>query len=320
MFDDLKADDPYFIPQMGSWPETHHIFDEAAIWALRAAVCSERPLLIQGEPGCGKSQLARAAAHVSGRAFISEFVHSRTESRDLQWRFDAVARLGEAQAQSIAGRNQGEGDPLNPCKFLEPGPLWWAFSWKSARDQAETFRSQVSEPHTPDGWCPSKGCVLLIDEIDKAEADLPNGLLETLGNGAFTVPYVNKIIGFAENTPKPLVIITTNEERELPNAFLRRCLVLRMELKKERKELISWLMERGAAHYGKWCNEKVCREAAQMLWNDRQDAKNAGVAAPGQAEYLDILKAVSRLGKDETDQIKKLQKIRDFVYIKVKRS
>ena len=92
---------------------------------------------------------------------------------------------------------------------------------------------------------PANGCVVLIDEIDKAETDVPNGLLEALGNGEFTPPGrtqpVNAVI------EPPLVIVTTNEERELPGAFRRRCLVLHLELPKTRKELGSFLTDRGRA-------------------------------------------------------------------------
>ena len=86
------------LPQRGSWPATVHRFDETSAWAVRAALAAQRPLLVRGEPGSGKSQLARAAAEVLGRLFVAEVVHARSESQDLQWRFDALGRLGDAQA------------------------------------------------------------------------------------------------------------------------------------------------------------------------------------------------------------------------------
>ena len=76
------------LPQAGAWPATYHVFDEQSVWALKAALASERPLLVRGEPGTGKSQLARAAALVLGRAFLHEVVHARSECHDLQFHYE----------------------------------------------------------------------------------------------------------------------------------------------------------------------------------------------------------------------------------------
>jgi MoxR-like ATPase len=167
--------------------------------------------------------------------------------------------------------------------------------------------------------------VLLIDEIDKAEADLPNGLLETLGNGAFSVPYLDEAVGLTEGMPPPLVVITTNEERELPAAFVRRCLVLHLELPKERQALIDWLVDRGAHHFGERCPENVRREAASQLWTDRQAVREDGLPGPGQAEYLDMLRALSTMTEDEAEkdrenkQLALLETLREFILRKASR-
>ncbi|MCP4218604.1 MAG: AAA domain-containing protein, partial [bacterium] len=213
------------LPRCGSWPESVHQFDEHSLWAIKAALAAERPLLVRGEPGCGKSQLARAAAQLLGRAFVAEVIHSRTESRDLQWHFDAVARLGEAQTLGVSGKTCDVEKCLDAGNFLSPGALWWTFEWHSAETQFGKCNMGMPQPECPPGWKPEKGCVLLIDEIDKADADLPNGLLETLGNGAFTVPYVKDPIGMSASAPPPLVVITTKEGRGLPAAFFLRCLL-----------------------------------------------------------------------------------------------
>lgn len=91
-----RTDQPLDLPKLGSWPETRHVFDKASAYALAAAEAAKRPLLVRGEPGTGKSQLARAAAVARQRLFLSVVVNSRTECQDLQWQFDAVGRLGEA--------------------------------------------------------------------------------------------------------------------------------------------------------------------------------------------------------------------------------
>jgi MoxR-like ATPase len=97
MIPELPIDEPFTLDSCGSWPETEHVFDEDSVYAIRMALVAERPLLLHGDPGTGKSQLARAAAQKLGRIFISEVVHSRTEPQDLQWRMDAISRLGKAQ-------------------------------------------------------------------------------------------------------------------------------------------------------------------------------------------------------------------------------
>lgn len=109
-----------------------------------------------------------------------------------------------------------------------------------------------------------------------AEADLPNGLVEILGNGAFTVPWLPTPIGVMTGMPTPLVVITTNEERELPAAFVRRCLVLNLHLPKQREPFIDWLVGRGRLHFGEQCQAEVYVEAARQLWDDRQAAETQG--------------------------------------------
>jgi MoxR-like ATPase len=307
------------LPATGSWPETRHEFDQDKrdIWAIEAAVAAKRPLLVRGEPGTGKSQLARAAAFYLGRAFISEVVHARSECQDLQYHFDAVARLGEAQTLGVLGKNTDAKVQLNPLRFITPGALWWAFDWPGAYKQYQKGNKTVRRPDKPNNWKPQDGTVLLIDEIDKADADLPNGLLESMGNGAFAVPYMDKPVCMQTEAPTPLVVITTNEERELPAAFIRRCLVLHLNMEEDEQSLIQWLCKRGAVHFGTTCSEKVRQEAAEQLVIDRNEAKKLSLPVPGQAEYLDILRAITGIAPDnEDEQLMALKAIRDFAFIK----
>lgn len=247
-------------------------------------------------------------------------VNARTECQDLQWQFDAVARLGEAQAlahfhaDEIAGR-------LQPRRFVTPGPLWWVFDWQSATEQYDYCEHPLeAAPIPPPRWQPDKGSVLLIDEIDKADTDLPNGLLETLGNGDFALPYLGESVRQSPANPPPLVIITTNEERELPAAFLRRCLVLELSLPKEDAALLTFLCERGKVHFESSCTDEVRQQASRLLLEDRKTALARGLPAPGQAEYLDLLRAVCKLTSDEAQQLELLNKIGGFVLKKASSS
>jgi MoxR-like ATPase len=305
----ISTTKPVELPQTAALPKSVHLFDDDSVLAIRTAVASRRPLLIRGEPGTGKSQIARAVAKVWQRLFVSVVVNARTESQDLMWHFDAVARLGEAQA------SRGEAT-LEPADYLSPGPLWWVFDYDTAARQYAKCRFRQLEPEKPAGWTSAQGCVLLIDEIDKAEAELPNGLLEILGNGAFSVPYTNQRVGLTSTTP-PLVIVTTNAERELPPAFVRRCMVLQLKLPSDEQRLTQLLSERGAYHVrDKKMTNKVMIEAAGMLWVDRGKAQLLGMNPPGQAEYIDLLHALCELKEGEAAQLAMLHKIRKFAFKK----
>lgn len=286
-----------------------HLLGAREIRAINAAIAAGRPLLVRGEPGIGKSQLARAAAKELGRAYIKCVVDSHTESRDLMWTFDAVRRLADAQLAGALHRRAGQTrTDLAVEKYLHPGPLWWAFNEAAAERQRAQVGAQ--RPSQPDGGDWGRGCVFLLDEIDKAEAEVPNGLLEALGAREFTPFGMSQPVQLAG--PAPLIVITTNEERTLPDAFLRRCFVLPLALPKGSPELISRLMERGAAHFH-GTDERVLRAAAEMLVAERQNAIEAQVTArPGQAEYLDLLRAVLGLTDDPESQLKMLDEVGEF--------
>lgn len=316
----------------------HHIFNEEDCYALWAAYSAGRPLLVRGQPGTGKSQMARAIAEQLGWAFVSEVVRGNTELSDLHWHYDAIGRLGEAQARGMpagqtSNKPEKDRDRLDPVNFLAPGAFWWAYNWQTAQDQCKVCTTHLRpEPETPDAkhqqsnnWHPETGgVVLLLDEIDKAEPDLPNGLLETLGQYQFSVPYIDHpeqqnqpINPVTADQSRLLVIITTNEERELPKAFVRRCFVhtLTMEestepvnpdVEKGVEKRHEWLMERGRLHFGAQIDEAVYQLAATLLWDDR-DAKPHSPYQPGLAEYIDLLNAVKELSHQE--QRERLQKI-----------
>ncbi|MGE4279072.1 MAG: AAA family ATPase [Magnetospirillum sp.] len=155
--------------------------------AVNAALTLERPLLIKGEPGTGKTVLAQEVAKALGRPLISWHIKSTTKAQQGLYEYDAVARLRDSQL----------GDPRvhDIANYIVKGKLWQAF-------EAET---------TP---------ILLIDEIDKADIEFPNDLLLELDRMEFHVYETREVVKAAK---RPLVIITSNNEKELPDAFLRRC-------------------------------------------------------------------------------------------------
>jgi len=155
--------------------------------AVNAAITLEKPLLIKGEPGTGKTELARQISNSLGLEIIEWNIKSTTKAQQGLYEYDAVSRLRDSQL----GDNKIE----NIENYIKKGKIWNAFESKQ--------RS-----------------VLLIDEIDKADIEFPNDLLQELDKMEFFVYETNQIVRAKK---RPIVIITSNNEKELPEAFLRRC-------------------------------------------------------------------------------------------------
>ena len=303
----------------GSWNQSQYLLDENAAYALEMALLTKRPLLVKGEPGLGKSYLARAAATQLNRAFVSEVINFNTEAQDLLWKSDPIARLNDAQLKLKKDTE------LHPKHYINPGILWWAFDWETAdHHYKKVCNHPIYKPQTIDEKKQKQGIVLLIDEIDKADPSLPNSLLEVLGNAGFEIPELEQTIGQKskeEERPQPLVIITTNDERELPPAFVRRCLVL--HLKVDEDNLEQWLMARADVHISdEGCDKEVKLEAAKQLKKDREAAIKQGQTKAGLSEYLDLLTALKEMTCDLSGVARKeaqmglLDKIKHFALSK----
>lgn len=315
---------PIDLGESASGVVLRHVFEETDVHAVQAALLAKRPLLLRGEPGVGKSQLARAAAVVMQRGFCQMVVDARSESRDLKWREDVVARLADAQLIGGLGDDvkaeelRGKLDMIN---YVQPGPLWWGFNWTDAQDQAKATR--CPEPPRLKGCDPANGVVVLIDEIDKAESELPNGLLEALGAREFTPNGRSEPV---RATTWPLIIVTTNEERRLPDAFLRRCVVHDMRLPDRESEFIDKMVSRGRAYFPpsgtsgsarqEWDSSvlPLLTEAAEQTWRDRAACREQRLSPlPGQAEYLDLLRAMfSSEGPEDDSPAVRLKRLAPY--------
>ena len=265
--------------------EAVHIFDRQQVIALLAALNINRPLLVRGEPGCGKTQMARAAAEVLKMPLASLVVNERTETEDLFYRYDALRRLSDANDPNKSIDEEEE--------YLSAGPLWWAFDHATAKNYNKRFSTEPYLGKKNERLYDNR-VLLLIDEIDKADRSVPNSLLEALGNYSFRVPYKNTQIE-CKKGKEPLIIITTNEEQELPPAFVRRCLVLTLTFPKSVEELAKRgeaFLERVKEKY-KFSDkiDDVAKKAAAMVWEKRKKAEGSPFL-PGQAEYFDHLEAI----------------------------
>ena len=164
-----------------------YIATDALKQAVEAARLLQKPLLVKGEPGTGKTLLAEQVAQHLGMPLITWHIKSTTKAQQGLYEYDAVSRLRDSQL--------GDDKVYDVSHYIKPGKLWQAFT-------------------SPDR------AVLLIDEIDKADIEFPNDLLHELDRMAFHVYETGETISAVN---RPVVIITSNNEKDLPDAFLRRC-------------------------------------------------------------------------------------------------
>ena len=164
-----------------------YVATDDLMMAVNAAVTLERPILVKGEPGTGKTQLAVEVANALGKPLFEWHIKSTTKAQQGLYEYDAVARLRDSQL--------GDDRVHDIANYIQKGKIWEAF----ASDE---------QP------------VLLIDEIDKADIEFPNDLLRELDRMEFYV-YETKQLVSANH--RPIIVITSNNEKELPDAFLRRC-------------------------------------------------------------------------------------------------
>lgn len=155
--------------------------------AVNVAIALQKPLLIKGEPGTGKTVLAEAIAQGLGMELIPWHIKSTSKATDGLYIYDTIARLNDARF--------GDHDIKDVARYIKFGPLGRAFRAPCRR-------------------------VVLVDEIDKADMEFPNDLLHELDRMSFTVQETDEVVVANE---RPIVVITSNNERELPDAFLRRC-------------------------------------------------------------------------------------------------
>jgi MoxR-like ATPase len=223
-----------------------YVATDDLMMAVNAAVTLERPILIKGEPGTGKTQLAIEVARALGRPLHEWHIKSTTKAQQGLYDYDAVARLRDSQL--------GDDRVHDIANYIVKGKVWEAF---------------VSDEQP----------VLLIDEIDKADIEFPNDLLQELDRMEFFVYETKQLVKAAH---RPIVIITSNNEKELPDAFLRRCFF--HYIKFPDKETMERIID---VHYPK-LKKSLLKEALEAFYKVR-DVPGLK-KKPSTSELLDWIK------------------------------
>lgn len=244
-----------------------YLANEALVEAVNLAIFLERPLLLKGEPGCGKTQLAWAVKHELGLPMEEWHIKSTSRARDGLYTYDAVGRLRDAQLANQNIDPEAVDRAKDPSRYVRPGALGKAFQ----NDQRT---------------------IVLIDEIDKADIDFPNDLLLELDERRFVVDETGEEIK-ADEDKAPIVFITSNDEKDLPDAFLRRCLFHYIEFPDSDR-----LVQIIRATYPDAAPE-VVEAAVQRFEALRGEMGDKAGKRVSTSELLDWFRVLERFPKDE---------------------
>ncbi len=250
---------------------------EYLVNAVNAAIATRSPLLLTGDPGTGKTQVAYYLEQYFGIPLFHYQVHSDSSARDLRYDFDAVAYLRDAYLASLH-LEQSDTEPAAPPertdpRYLHKGKLWLAYEHPGEY-------------------------VLLINEIDKAPRDFPNDLLQELADYCFDHPFPsdppNPPIERGDRPP-PIVIITSNGERRLPDPFLRRCIVHHIELD---EELLTRILGAWEGEFAERLSPPVQKQAFRRFLELRRRLEKRSRPPPGAAELLIWLTILAAQGAE----------------------
>ena len=261
-------------------PASPYIPSEELKESVKLAIALERPLLLMGDPGCGKTKLASAIAFeftqknqpllqedgLSQYPYLSYTIKSTSRARDLLYIYDAVARLRDAQLASV--------------KQLDSKGL--------ARLQDESQTGYIKFGVLGKAFQSACRTIVLLDEIDKADIDFPNDLLLELDEQRFLIDETQQEIPPPGKTvAPPILIVTSNQERDLPNAFLRRCFFHYFEPPSQ-EELFTIVK----AHFGDKLPDDIANQIIDIFEEVRDETEGQSGKRVGTSELLDWIKAL----------------------------
>lgn len=294
---DWEKHDPRYDPRL------YHP-DDRLVSAVNVALLLGRPLLLTGDPGTGKTQLASSLAWELGLSRPLVFsTKSTSTSRDLFYHYDAVGHFRQSQIASLNTEARFEDRVVSPLDFI----VWSALGEAIIRSNPP---EEVSKSFGPKVELASdERLVVLIDEIDKAPRDFPNDLLNEIERLNFEVPeYGNRSIQ-ADRDKRPIVVLTSNSERNLPDAFLRRCIFHHISFP-DNNRLIA-ILQNHLGDFVRNSSDSLISDALRFFKFLREEIRPALEKRPATAELIDWLTVLKSRGADPKKSLNDQQKLND---------
>ncbi len=284
--------------------------------AVNVALLLGQPLLLTGRPGCGKTQLGKAVAYSLGYEHFKFDTKSTSQAKDLFYLFDMVGRFHAHQT----------GGPTDPRNYIRYQALGLAILLSHARSDIEDFLPILKTEDISDNavltkdWGAGRRSVVVIDEVDKAPRDFPNDILNEIEQLSFTITEIEGRRVPPPKTFRPFVVLTSNSEKQLPDAFLRRCVYFHIDEPDKHRllqivsaRLGSSRFDKGveaatSSRFGLEKTDPLVDSATNFFMTLRNGSAVALKKPPGIAELLNWLQALAGMGADRSKRLSESEK------------